>query len=194
LLDTSYSQKTHDSLLIEACPGLADTSNPCEGWYVLWTRSNHEKNVAGQLAAKGYEVFLPMISEWSGRRRGHAVCQAPMFRSYLFLRHRVDKKAYLDICNTKGLVSILGERWDKLATIPDHEIQSIKLVMNSHLPTMPYPWLSTGSEVRITRGSLANAQGILVDSEIPNGLFVISVKLLQRSVAVKVDCADVERV
>jgi len=178
----------------ETCAGLADTSIPYTGWYVLWTRSNHEKNVMGQLEKKGYEVFLPMISQWSGRKKGLPVCMAPMFKSYMFLRHKIDKGAYLDICNTKGLVSILGTRWDKLARIPDEEIQTIKLVVDSQLPTMPYPWLTTGSEVRITRGTLTNAQGVLVESELSKGLFIISVNLLKRSVAVKVDCADVERV
>ena len=117
-----------------------------------------------------------------------------MFRSYLFVRHKIDKKAWLDISKTKGVVSILGARWDRLARIPDEEIDSIKLLMESQLPTMPYPWLKAGTPVRITRGSLANARGILVDSEMPNGLFVVSINLLQRSVAVKVNCADVEQV
>jgi transcription antitermination factor NusG len=178
----------------DLCAALADTSDASEGWHVLWTHSNHERSVYEQLAAKHYEVFLPMITQWSGRKTGAPVCKAPMFRSYLFLRCRIDKRAYLDICNTKGLVSILGARWDKLSRIPEQEIAAIKLVMESQLPTMPYPWLSAGTAVRIKRGSLANTQGVLVESDHAKGLFVISVNLLQRSIAVSVDCIDVEPV
>ena len=177
----------------DLCPGLEDIPDPQAAWHVLWTRSNHEKIVFEQLAAKGYEVFLPMINQWS-KRRGHPVCAVPMFKSYLFVRHSIAKAAWLDISKTKGLVSILGMRWDRLARIPDREIDSIRLIASSQLPAMAYPYLAAGSEVRIIRGSLANAEGILVESDVDNGLFVVSIGLLQRSVAVKVDCADIERV
>lgn len=177
----------------DICPGLSDIPDPQVAWHVLWTRSNHEKIVFEQLAAKRYEVFLPMINQWS-KRKGHPVCAVPMFKSYLFVRHGIDKAAYLDISKTKGLVDILGMRWDRLARIPEREIDSIRLIANSQLPAMAYPYIAAGSEVRITRGSLANAEGILVESDVDNGLFVVSVGLLQRSIAVKVDCADVERV
>jgi transcription antitermination factor NusG len=56
---------------------------------------------------------------------------------------------------------------------------------------LPYPYLKVGSRVRITRGTLTNAQGILVRTDLAKGLLVISVELLQRSIAVKVSCADV---
>jgi transcription antitermination factor NusG len=148
----------------------------------------------GQLAAARYEIFLPMIAQRTSPGSRLPACRVPMFRSYLFVRHKIDKQAWLDISNTKGVVSILGARWDKLARIPDQEIGSIKLLMESRLPTMPYPWLEAGTPVRITRGPLMNARGVLVDSEIPNGLFVVSINLLQRSVAVKVNYADVEQV
>jgi transcription antitermination factor NusG len=174
--------------------GLLDMSEVQTGWHVLWTRSNQEKVVLEQLAAKRYEVFLPMISQWSKRKGRNRLSTAPMFKSYLFLRHCIDKHAYLDISKTKGLVNILGPRWDNLAKIPEKEIEMIRLVAESRMPAMPYPYLAAGSEVRITRGSLANAEGILVETDPANGLFVISVGLLQRSVAVKIDCADVERV
>lgn len=176
------------------CEGLQDTSDAAIAWHVLWTRSNYEKAVCEHLAARDYEVFLPMLSQWSKRRKGEPFCNAPMFKSYLFIRARMDKHNYLDIRKTKGLVTILGLRWDKLGVIPDAEIATMKQVVDSCLPTVPYPYLATGDEVRITRGTLANTRGILVQAELDKALFVVSVGLLQRSVAVSVDCADVERV
>src|SRR5690554_3281671 len=162
------------------------------GWHVLWTRSNFERIVAEELAAKGYEVFLPMITQWSRDARGGQRCtRLPMFRGYLFLRHAVDKDAYMDICKSKGLVSILGARWDRLAYVPEREVETIRLAVHSERPAVPYPFLEQGDRVRLTRGSLAGAEGIFVKNEPEKGLFVISVNLLRRSVAVEVDCTQV---
>lgn len=186
----------------DTCTSLSDIGETEIGWHVIWTRSNFEKVVQDQLLAKGYDVFLPMIKQWSVRQKGRAggavpdskakvLLNVPMFKGYLFLHGRIDKAAYLDISNTRGVAQILGVRWNRLARIPDDEIESIKLVADSHMPLLPHPYLKTGTKVRITRGTLANAQGVLVRSDFSKGLFVVSVSLLQRSVAVKVDCADV---
>jgi transcription antitermination factor NusG len=173
---------------------LTDEAETPLGWHVLWTRSNSEHLVAEQLQAKDYEVFLPMIDEVSlGRVRGRRkpIHSVPMFKGYLFLRHRIDRTSFIDISNTRGVVHILGPRWDRLAQVPDEELASIKRAQESHEPVLPYPYLKIGSRVRITRGTLASAQGILVRTELAKGLLVISVDLLQKSIAVKVSCADV---
>jgi len=171
---------------------LFDAPRATLGWHVLWTRSNFERLVAEDLTAKGYEVFLPMVPQWSrDARGGQRPAVVPMFRGYLFLHHAVGKHEYIDICKTKGLVSILGARWDRLAYVPDREVETIKLAVESRLPAAPYPFLEEGDRVRLTRGSLAGAEGILVRSEPEKGLFVISVNLLRRSVAVEVDCTQV---
>jgi transcription antitermination factor NusG len=173
---------------------LTDEAETPLGWHVLWTRSNSERLVREQLVAKGYEIFLPMIHQLalgSVRGRREPIRRVPMFKGYLFLRHRIDRTAFLDVSNTKGLVHILGARWDRLAQVPDEELASIKRAAESHEPLLPYPYLKVGSRVRIIRGTLTNAQGILVRTELAQGLLVISVGLLQRSVAVKVSCADV---
>ena len=48
-----------------------------------------------------------------------------------------------------------------------------------------------GQRVRITDGSLSGVEGILVHTKPNKGLLVLSVDLLQRSVAVEVDCTRV---
>ena len=170
---------------------LLDEPEPSLGWHVLWTRSNFERIVYEQLLARGYTLFLPMMDQWSRTGKGRQTCRVPMFKGYLFLRHAVDKADYIDICKTKGLVGILGSRWDRLAHIPDKEIETIKLAAQSQLPTLPYPYLQEGDRVRITKGTLANAEGIFVKSDLTKGLFIISVNLLHRSIAMQVDCTHV---
>ena len=168
-----------------------DDAEPVKAWHVLWTRSNCEKIVYELLNSKGYEVFLPLITEWSRRSETRKICRTPMFKGYLFLHGAIDKHSYLDISNTDGLVSILGHRWDRLAHIPDEEIESIKLTVGNKIPSISYPFMEQGDRVRITKGSLANTEGILVRSEPTKGLFIISINLVRRSIAVEVDYSNV---
>jgi transcription antitermination factor NusG len=157
-------------------------------WSVLWTRSNFEQLVYSTLAAKGFQLFLPRITAWSRRRGTRRMEQVPMFPGYVFLHHEMDKAAYVEVCRTPGLARILGERWDRLAVVPDEEIDAIQRMLSAKLPIAPYPYLREGQRVRITAGPLADVEGILVRSKPNKGLLVVSIDMLQRSVAVEVDC------
>ncbi len=160
-------------------------------WHVLWTRSHCEPLVRDQLAGKGFHLFLPEMDAWSRRNGTRHLIRVPMFPGYLFLRHAMGKQAYLEVRQARGLVAILGERWDRLAEVPDREIDAIQSLSRSHLPALPHPYLKEGQRVRIARGPLAGAEGFLVRSRADKGLLVLSVDLLQRSVAVEIDCTSV---
>lgn len=166
--------------------------DPSVRWHVLWTRSNCEQLVHDQLAAKGFEAFLPTIEAWSRRGAVQRRGPAPLFRGYLFLRHAMDKASYVEVCKAKGLVRVLGERWDRLEAVPDREIEAIQNVLRTGLPILPYPYLKEGQRVRITLGPFANVEGRLVRATPNRGLLVISIDLLRRSIAVQVDCTLVE--
>jgi transcription termination/antitermination protein NusG len=162
-------------------------------WFALWTHSHCEQFVHDQLAGKGFRVFLPTVQQWSSRRGVKRLVSRPMFASYLFVHHAIDKRSYLDIVGTRGLVRILGERWDKLAAIPAQEISAIQQLAASALSAMPYAYLRGGERVRITDGPLAGLEGAYVRSG-NQGLLVLSVALLNRSVAVEIDGAAIEPV
>ena len=161
-------------------------------WRVVWTRSNCEQLVYDQLAPKGFDLFLPTAEAWSRRGRVRVRDRVPLFRGYLFLRHGVDKTSYLEICKARGLVRVLGQRWDQLEAVPDSEIDAIQKLVRSELPVFPYPFLREGQRVRITRGPLTGVEGILVRGNPKRGLVVVSVELLRRSVAVQLDCTLME--
>jgi transcription antitermination factor NusG len=111
-----------------------------------------------------------------------------MFPGYLFLRHSMDDAAYLEVVKTRGLVRVLGDRWDCLAPVPDGQIESIRRVHEARYPVQPHPYLKEGQRVRITAGLLAGAEGVLARTKLNKGLLVLSVDILQRSVAVEIDC------
>jgi transcriptional antiterminator NusG len=111
-----------------------------------------------------------------------------MFPGYLFLHHAVDKGSYVEVLKTRGVVAVLGERWDRLAVVPDAEIEALRRVVDARLPVVSYSYLREGQRVRIADGPLRDIEGILVRSKPRKGLLVLSVELLRRSIAVEVDC------
>ena len=161
-------------------------------WRVLWTHSNYEQLVHDQLAAKGFDLFLPTVEAWSRRGGVRRLSRVPLFRGYVFLRHAMDKASYLEVYKTRGLVRVLGERWDRLDAVPDPDIAAIQTLVHSGRPILPYAYLREGQRVRITRGPLADVEGILVRVNPKKGLLVVSVDLLRRSVAVQLDCTFLE--
>jgi transcription termination/antitermination protein NusG len=160
-------------------------------WHVLWTNSHCEQMVCDQLAARSFHPFLPKMDVWSVRAGQRRLVGAPMFPGYLFLNDALDKMAHTEVRKARGLVRILGDGWDRPATVPDAEIESIRRVAAARVPVFAHPYLREGHRVRIVGGPLAGLDGILVSVRPEKGLVVLSVNLLQRSVAVQVDCTQV---
>jgi len=111
-----------------------------------------------------------------------------MFSGYLFLHADVDKNVYLDVIKARGVVRMLGDRWDCLSPISTPEIEALEQVVNSGLAVTPHSYLREGQRIRITAGPLKGVDGILVENRSEKGILVLSVELLRRSVAVQIDC------
>jgi transcription termination/antitermination protein NusG len=175
---------------------LAAEAGPASGaprvpWHVLWTHSHCEQHVCDQLAARGFHPFLPGMGAWSTRAGRRRLINVPMFPGYVFLNDALDKTAHVEARKARGVVRILGDGWDRPAWVPEAEIESIRRVVDSRLPTLPHPYLREGRQVRIIAGPLAGLEGILVKARPEKGLLILSVNLLQRSVAAEVDWTDV---
>jgi transcription antitermination factor NusG len=86
---------------------------------------------------------------------------------------------------TPGVLQIVGI--GKTATpIADAEIAAVQLAQASGLPTQPWPYIEVGERVRVNYGTLSGLEGILINFK-GNHRVVLSVTLLQRSVAMEVD-------
>jgi len=158
-------------------------------WYAIWTNSHCEQLVCDQLHAKGFEPFLPRLNVWSRRGGVRRIISVPMFPGYLFLSHRpMDKSSYIEVCKTRGLARVLGDGWDRVAVVPDRDIEGIQKVLAARVPVATHPYLKNGQRVRILAGPLANVEGILVRMKPNKGVVALSVDLVQQSIAVEVDC------
>lgn len=160
-------------------------------WYALHTRSRHEKVAAEELWKRQIECFLPLrevVSKWKDRRKR---VQFPLFPGYLFVHTQIHQRR-LDIVKVPAVVRILGLHGEPLP-IPDDQIQAVKTLVFSTLEYDPYPYLGEGARVRILRGPLRGLQGILLEKK-NRYTFILSIDLIQKSVACEVDAADVEKI
>ena len=176
----------------QSAPRVSSDESPAHAqWFALWVRSHFEQLVEDQLSARGFHVFLPTIKMWSRRGGKRHVIPVPMFPGYLFVHHAMDKHGYVQILQARGVVRILGERWDRLVPVDDAEIAAVQQLVTTDVHVLPHPYLREGHRVRIVDGPLNGIEGVLLQVKPGKGLLVVSVDLLQRSVAVEVDCTRV---
>ncbi len=178
------------SVTVEAFPETELAGLPAP-WHVLWTRSHCELAVHDQLAVKGFHPFLPKVRRWSRRAGLRHLISTPLFPGYLFLNDALDKPSHVALRKTQGLAAVLGERWDRPASVPAEEVDAIRRAVESGAALFPHLYLREGQRVRIVAGPLAGVEALLVRHRPNKGLVVVSVHLLQRSVAVEVDVSDV---
>jgi transcriptional antiterminator RfaH len=152
-------------------------------WFALQVRVRHEADVTVHLESKGYEWFLPLYTErrrWSDRVKQ---VEAPLFPGYVFCRFNPNDR--LPILKTPGVSQIVG--YSRVPVpVDEQEIESIRTLVASGVPNFPCAYLEVGSRVRIEAGALRGLEGILTDLKGKRRL-VLSITLLQRSVAVEID-------
>jgi len=163
---------------------VAQTGLGLHPWYAIRVRSKFETVASTILRGKGYEEFLPVYQSsrnWSDRVK---LLDLPLFPGYLFCRFDVNGRL-LPILTTPGVISIVGAGKTPIP-VSDDEIAAVQAVIRSGLPAQPWPFLNAGDRVYIGRGPLAGVEGIVTNTGKKYGL-VVSVPLLQRSVAVEID-------
>jgi transcription antitermination factor NusG len=179
----------------EALPAIAETRFASAGsplpaaggpprWYVVQTRARHEKRIGTDLQQKGIDAFVPTVRQahqWSDRTKQ---VEVPLFSCYVFVRMVASPALCLHVLNTMGVfrfVCVSGEP----APIPDSQMESMQAVLAYNLPVSHCGFIQVGQRVRIRGGALDGVEGILTAARGAQR-FVISIDLLQQSIAVVV--------
>jgi transcription antitermination factor NusG len=152
-------------------------------WFAVQVRARYESLAANSLAHQGYERFLPTYRcrrRWSDRIKE---LELPLFPGYIFCRF--DPQCRLPILKTPGFVSIVGIAKQPVP-IDESELAAIRTLVSSGLSHQPWPYARIGQRVCIECGPLAGLEGILQNIK-GRQRIVVSVSLLQRSVAVEID-------
>lgn len=153
-------------------------------WYALRVRSRLAWAAAAMLRSKGYEDYLPLYRSrrrWSDRIK-HV--ETPLFPGYLFCRFDPQNRL-APVVTTPGVMGIVGVGKTPIP-IPAEEIEAIRRILVSGLPAQPWPLFSVGARVLIEHGPLAGLEGVITNADKVHRL-VVSVTLLQRSVAVEIE-------
>ena len=160
-------------------------------WYAIYTKPRHEFVVHGELQKKGIESFLPTfkrLQQWKDRKK---FVEFPLFPGYLFVHVQHDSSAFLNVLKTRGVVTFISSTPGNPSTVAVEEIQSLKLLLESGEELDVYPNLKEGELIRVKRGPLKGAEGILSVKE-NQYQFLVNIHLLGRSVGVKMYADQLE--
>jgi transcription antitermination factor NusG len=160
-------------------------------WFAVRTRPRFEKKVAAELREKGVTAFLPLYSathQWTDRRK---VVETVLFPGYLFVQQVPVADSRISVLRTKGVLGFVGVRGAGTA-IPDAEVEAIQMLIDKRIPFAPFSYLRVGQRVRIRGGALDGMKGFLTAINHDESL-VISIDLIQRSVAIRVKGYEIEQ-
>src|SRR5262249_22302933 len=169
---------------------LANTASEDRSWFAVQTRPRHEKKVNVDLSEKGIQSFLPLHREkrrWSDRQQW---VETPLFSHYVFVRIPVSVEWRARVLQTSGVVQFAGAP-GRGTPVPDEQISALKTIVSQGVSIMAHEYLRVGQRVRICGGALDGIEGVL--NAIQNDrTLVVSVDLIQKSVAIRIDGFEVE--
>lgn len=161
-------------------------------WYALHTRARHEKMVEHRLRECGMETYLPTVREvhhWSDRKKK---VETPLFSCYVFVRCALTPQDRNQVYRIGSVLGFVGGGGAGMA-IPEDQIESVRTLLSQTAPWRSHPFVKAGQRVRIRGGALDGVEGVFV-SENGDHSLVVSVDVIQRSLAVRIDGYDVEPV
>ena len=184
-MSTSNQSWEFPSVAANAAAGL-------QSWYAVQTRARHERVVSRRLSETGVTTFLPTVTEihrWSDRKK---TVELPLFSCYLFVKLVPSNEERLRVLQVDSVLRFVGIRG--LGTsIPDEQIDAVRVLVDEQLPFCSHPFLKIGQRVRIRGGAMDGVEGILTSRNGDQSL-VISVDAIQRSLAVRVQGYDLEAI
>jgi transcription antitermination factor NusG len=115
-----------------------------------------------------------------------------LFSQYVFVQIDEDAELRARVLRTSGVVRFAGAP-GRGTPIPNEQIENLQFVMEQRIPCRPHEFLKVGERVRIRGGALNGIEGVLAEIKNDRSL-VVSVDLIQKSVAIRLDGFEVERV
>jgi len=167
-------------------------------WYAVYTKSRFEDKVYAGLVQRSVETFLPKIEVWSRRKDRRKKIMIPMFSGYLFVEfpELTQMKRKIQCPHHSPVWVRMLDKPDSYEPIriPDLQIDAIKRLIASDVEIQPYIYPKEGERAKITDGPFRNIEGIVVRADYRRSLFVVSIDMLQRSVAIQLEGFQIEKI
>ena len=144
-----------------------------EKWYVIYTKSRHEKRLADKLTVMGSEVYLPLVKSVSLRKDRKQTIEKPLFNSYVFV-----KESTINIDSLKSYDSFVSYLLfnGRPAIVYQYEVDIIKsLVQHGYsveLTEVDAKQLAEGNKVRVISGPLKGMEGEIYQLINPEFVYV----------------------
>ena len=171
--------RDHTDSLLPAVNKHADIAD----WYAVRVNAHTEHRAASALVGKGFESYLPQFCQyryWGQRVRK---VQRALFPGYVFACFNPNDR--LPILTIPGVAYIVGTSQGP-TPVDVAELAAVRRIAESDALAEPYPFLTKGDWVALADGPLRGLRGRLVSIG-PDFRVVVSISLLQRSIAVTVD-------
>lgn len=160
-------------------------------WFAVCTSPRHEKRVAQYLTQREIDHFLPL---YHPRRRwsdGSLVTlDLPLFSGYIFVR--TGRSERVCVLRVPGVLAFVCGTGRQPAPLPEAEVDALRAGLSLR-HAEPHPLLTVGKRARIRSGALAGMVGVVVRKK-NNLRVVLTLDLIQQSVAVEVDGDELESV
>lgn len=129
-------------------------------WYVVYTKSRHEKKTAAYLNEKNIHNYLPTVKtvkQWSDRKKK---VEEVLFRNYIFVQ--ISNKDYYEVLNTPGVVRYVSIE-GKAVRISDRQMETIKNTVEHNFDfDVSMERFAKGETVKIENGPLKGTNGEIV--------------------------------
>jgi transcription termination/antitermination protein NusG len=161
-------------------------------WYAVYVKPRHEFVTQGELYKKNIETFLPTFKSmrlWRDRKKW---LDFPLFPGYLFVNIAPHPENYLFISKTKGVINIVSSSPGHPVSAASEEIDSLRIVIESGIKFDVYPTLVEGTRIKIAKGPLKGAEGVIT-KKLDQYMLQVNIEILGRSVSVDISGDHIER-
>lgn len=159
-------------------------------WYPIYTRSRAEKKTQIELAKKNIITYLPLKKverQWSDRKK---IVEEPLLKSYIFIY--ISNQEFTEVLMTPGVSRFIYFS-GKIASIPDRQIEDLKLLLaNSADLELIEMELSPGEKVLIKAGPFKGILAELVSLK-NNQKIVLRLQNLGYAIEIKTSTSMIER-
>ena len=159
-------------------------------WYVLHTKSRHEKVVNDLLLKKSVEAYLPIVTVPSKRRDRKAMIRVPLFPGYLFVKTDLHPNSHLEVVKTVGAVRLIGNQ-HRPVPVPEEAIESLQIMVDSNNPVTTGHRLKAGDKVMVVYGPFAGVVGTFARHG-GKGRVIVDIEALGQFAGVEVSEDDIE--
>ena len=150
-------------------------------WFALYTTPRSEFQAELQLRDIGVETYMPFVikeKKWTDRTKK---IKEPVFRGYIFILSS-EQERYVAVTQ-KAIVKAVSFG-GVVATIPDWQIQNLKILLSKNPEYYISDKLLLGTKVRIIDGPFKDIEGIITTEKGKGQSLGVTIDILKRSVVI----------